>query len=158
MINGINQTQHAVNFDKKIIEVAVAILRYGDEFLLARRALHQHQGGKLEFVGGKIDAGESFFDAVIREVMEELGLSLKTDQLVFMGEIEHHYDDKSVRLHICQAMMNDEQYAAFANRQVGQEGQALLWLSKDTLLASQDALPEANAAILTWLADERTHA
>ena len=44
--------------------------------------MHQHQGGKWEFIGGKIDANESAKQALMREVNEEIGLSLNTDQLV----------------------------------------------------------------------------
>lgn len=54
----------------KIIPVAVAVLRFSDKFLLATRHAHQHQGGKLEFVGGKIEQGETPKSALIREVSE----------------------------------------------------------------------------------------
>ena len=70
-----------------IVSVAVAVLRYTDKFLVAKRHMHQHQGGKWEFIGGKIDANESAKQALMREVNEEIGLSLNTDQLVLFSFI-----------------------------------------------------------------------
>lgn len=134
-----------------IIRVAVAVIRYHDEFLLAMRHQHQHQGGKLEFVGGKIEQGESAESALIREVNEEIGLQLQTDQLVRFGVIAHDYTDKSVELHIYQAHLNDIQYQEFRHRTHGCESQALHWLGLDELLVSGERLPAANLRILDWL-------
>lgn len=134
-----------------IIRVAVAVIRHKDEFLLAMRKAHQHQGGKLEFVGGKIEQSESAPSAFIREVQEEIGLDLQTDQLVRFGVIAHDYTDKLVELHIYQAHLNDIQYQEFRHRTHGCEGQALHWLSLDELLASGERLPAANLRILDWL-------
>ena len=137
--------------DPLTVHVAVAVLRYGDEFLLARRSLHQHLGGKLEFVGGKIQTDESPALAVVREVHEEIGLKLNTDQLVFMGKIAHDYADKSVCLHIYQACLTDCQYGDFRHRSVGLENQSLYWFKQDEIIARAHELPAANARILDWL-------
>ena len=37
-----------------IVSVAVAVLRYTDKFLVAKRHMHQHQGGKWEFIGVRL--------------------------------------------------------------------------------------------------------
>lgn len=137
--------------DNPIIRVAVAVIRYQDEFLLAMRQAHQHQGGKLEFVGGKIEQGELAELALIREVGEEIGLELQTDQLVRFGIIAHDYTDKSVELHIYQVYLTNVQYHAFRHRTHGCESQALHWLSIDELLMSGERLPAANVRILDWL-------
>ncbi|USZ15117.1 NUDIX domain-containing protein [Moraxella sp. FZFQ2102] len=134
-----------------IIRVAVAVIRHKDEFLLAMRKAHQHQGGKLEFVGGKIEQSESAPSALIREVQEEIGLDLQTDQLVRFGVIRHDYPDKSVELHIYQANLNNHQYQEFRHRTHGTEGQSLHWLGLSELLASADRLPKANVRIIDWL-------
>ncbi len=137
--------------DNPIIRVAVAVIRYQDEFLLAMRQAHQHQGGKLEFVGGKIEQGELAELALIREVGEEIGLELQTDQLVRFGVIAHDYTDKSVELHIYQVHLTNVQHHAFRHRTHGCENQALHWLSIDELLMSGERLPAANVRILDWL-------
>ena len=61
---------------KQVIPVAIAVLAYGDNLLLATRHQDQHQGGKLEFVGGKIEQGETPIHALRREVAEEIGLDI----------------------------------------------------------------------------------
>lgn len=148
----IMNTHQTTPKDNPIIRVAVAVICYQDEFLLAMRQAHQHQGGKLEFVGGKIEQGESATSALIREVDEEIGLKLHTDQLVRFGVIAHDYTNKSVELHIYQVHLNDAQYQDFRHRTHGCEKQALHWLNIDELLMSGDRLPAANGRILDWLA------
>lgn len=136
---------------QKIVRVAVAVLQYGEQFLLARRGSHQHQGDKFEFVGGKIEPDESPRQALVREVFEEIGLSLDEGQLQKMGVLTHDYGDKVVELHIHLVAMNAVQYADFAQKSTGSEGQSLHWFSYDELLQLGDELPQANLPILTWL-------
>ena len=121
----------------KITPVSVALLRYGDEFLLARRHAHQHQGDKLEFVGGKIESNETPQIALIREVGEELGLDICANTIHELGQICHDYGDRLVK-----------------DKKIGLDNQALLWLDKTTLLQSAKRLPQANWQILAWLDDK----
>lgn len=133
------------------LAVAVAVLRYQEWFLLALRQQYQHQGGKFEFVGGKICHGESAKSALVREIQEEIGLSLKTDQMVFIGRINHDYGDRAVILHIYEAKLNKENYHFLRQQHTGLEGQSLHWFDMPTLIKHKDSLPAANAAILDWL-------
>ncbi len=63
---------------RKTVEVAAAVLlrecQAGTEFLLARRPEGKVYAGYWEFPGGKVEAGESFRDALTRELHEELGI------------------------------------------------------------------------------------
>ena len=136
---------------KKAIHVAVAVLRYGDEFLLARRHTHQHQGGKLEFVGGKIEQSESPISALIREVDEELGLDINENATTKMGRIWHDYGDKAVYLHVYQVLLTDGQYVDFRDRKIGCDGQEIGFFERDDVLRQKENFPAANAAILAWL-------
>jgi 8-oxo-dGTP diphosphatase len=64
-----------------LVVVAAAILRADGRFLLQRRPLGKEHGGLWEFPGGKIEAGESAKDALVRELKEELGLIIQPDDL-----------------------------------------------------------------------------
>ena len=58
----------------KLIPVVAAIIRREDKVLLGRRPGHKRHGGLWEFPGGKIGEGETEFEAVARELQEELGV------------------------------------------------------------------------------------
>lgn len=62
----------------KIIEVAAAVMLRADgrEFLLAQRPEGKVYTGYWEFPGGKVEPGESVRDALIRELQEELGITV----------------------------------------------------------------------------------
>lgn len=134
-----------------IIEVAVAVIEYQQQYLLAFRHQRQHQGDRYEFVGGKVEAEEQPQTALIREVDEEIGLTLGMQQLRKLGRIEHDYGDKQVRLYIYQVSLSLDQYQQLAQRQYGLEGQALTWVSHEELLNASHPLPAANLPILSWL-------
>jgi len=65
--------------NEKIIEVAAAVLQLPDDrFLLAQRPPDKIWNGYWEFPGGKIEAGEAPYDALVRELQEELGITVTT--------------------------------------------------------------------------------
>lgn len=68
----------SISTSAKVIQVAVGVLTRGAgshrEVFVTRRGLHQHQGGLLEFPGGKCEPGESVAIAMARELGEELGI------------------------------------------------------------------------------------
>lgn len=135
----------------KIIPVAVAVLRFGDKFLLATRHAHQHQGGKLEFVGGKIEQGETPKSALIREVSEEIGLSVADNVITKLGRICHDYGDKIVQLYVYQVHLTKRQYLDFKDKKFGRDNQPMAFYDKAFVLTQKDNFPTANQRILTWL-------
>lgn len=152
LIKGINMTVKGKK-PSEVILVVVAVLRFGDEFLLAIRHHEQHQGGKLEFIGGKIEQNETVQMALVREVREELGLDVSDNQKQYMGQIHHDYGDKAVLLDVYQVILTQVQYDAFYQKTVGLDNQVLLWLDKDALLDSVERFPDANRQILAWLGE-----
>lgn len=138
---------------KKTIDVAVAVICHQDQFLLAYRDESLHQGGKLEFVGGKVETGETPQDALVREVAEELGLDIGGQVISELGRICHDYGDKAVCLWVFLVGLSDAVYQAFLPVKTGVQGQALFWYDKQTLLTLGDKLPKANGEILAWLKD-----
>lgn len=56
------------------IRVFAAVVCVDDRYLICQRPLHKRHGGLWEFPGGKLEAGETMFDAARREMHEELGV------------------------------------------------------------------------------------
>jgi len=77
-------------------EVVAALIREGERFLAARRPAHKARGLLWEFVGGKVEAGETKEAALIRECREELGIELSVGD-VYM-DVTHVYPDLTVHL------------------------------------------------------------
>ena len=77
-------------------EVVAALIWEGDRFLACQRPAHKARGLLWEFVGGKVEAGETKEAALIRECQEELGVTVAAED-VFM-EVTHAYPDLTVHL------------------------------------------------------------
>ena len=58
-------------------QAAIAIIRQGDKFLAIKRSQTVRAPGKICFPGGGVEAGETFEQAVVRELREELGISIE---------------------------------------------------------------------------------
>ena len=136
---------------KTIVNVAVAVIHYKNQYLLGFRDAAQHQGNRYEFVGGKIETGESATQALIREVAEEAGIAIGDSVIVKLGRLHHDYGDKKVSLQVYKVELTIQQYEQHKHRQYGLEGQALTWVDKSKLLAGEYPLPAANKTILEWL-------
>ena len=83
---------------KKQVHVAVGVIKKANLIFIAKRHDEQHQGGKWEFPGGKVEAGETVTQALARELNEEIGIEVKSSTPFL--EIHHEYPDKSVHLDI----------------------------------------------------------
>ena len=80
----------------KITEVVAALIWQGDTFMICQRPAHKARGLLWEFVGGKVEAGESKVEALVRECREELAVTLSVGD-VFM-DVTHEYPDLTVHL------------------------------------------------------------
>ena len=134
-----------------VVNVAVAVIHYQEQYLLGFRNQTQHQGNRYEFVGGKIDANETAKEALIREVSEETGIDIKDNVAVKLGRLHHDYGDKHVCLQVYQVALTEVQFAKHQYESHGLEGQPLVWADKNKLLAGDYPLPAANQTILAWL-------
>ena len=82
--------------DKRIVEVVGAIIKDGDRYLVGQRAANKAQGGLWEFMGGKIEPGETPEQALARECREELDLEIEDEHII--DSIIHDYPEKTIRL------------------------------------------------------------
>ena len=72
-------------------EVVAALIWQGEKFMICQRPAHKTRGLLWEFVGGKVEPGETKEQALIRECREELDVEIRVDD-VFM-EVCHEYPD-----------------------------------------------------------------
>ena len=79
-----------------MIEVVAALIWDQDKFMICQRPAHKSRGLLWEFVGGKVEPGETKEQALIRECQEELAITLSVGD-VFMDVI-HEYPDIIVHL------------------------------------------------------------
>ena len=91
--------------EKKVTEVVAALIWDGHRFLICQRPAHKARGLLWEFVGGKVEPGETKEQALIRECQEELAVTLSVDE-VFM-EVDHEYPDLNVHLTLFNAAISE---------------------------------------------------
>ena len=103
-----------------MIEVVAALIWDNDRFLACQRPAHKARGLLWEFVGGKVEPGESREDALIRECQEELGVTVKPLD-IFM-KVTHSYPDLTVHLILFNAVITSGNIQLF-------EHNAAKWLT-----------------------------
>ena len=127
--------------DRIHVVAAIIFNSRGDQVLIAKRPVDIHQGGLWEFPGGKVDNSEVPYDALCRELQEELDISVISAKYLLTED--HDYPDKKIRL-------ESWLVTAFDGEARGNEGQEISWVSLKTL--GEFDFPAANFAILARLA------
>ena len=89
----------------KVTEVVAALIWDGDTFMICQRPAHKARGLLWEFVGGKVEPGETGEEALIRECREELAVTVSVGA-VFM-DVTHEYPDRAVHLTLYHASSAD---------------------------------------------------
>ena len=77
-------------------EVVAALIWDKDKFMICQRPAHKARGLLWEFVGGKVEMGESHQEALIRECQEELGVLVSVGRE--RSDVVHTYPDATVHL------------------------------------------------------------
>ncbi len=140
--------------DRVPVDVAVGVLiergesgREGQEgrFLLTSRPEGKVYAGHWEFPGGKLEAGETVEQALRRELIEELGITIESAQPWKVELMD--YPHARVRLHFCKVF-------AWAGEFEMREGQQMAWqgLPVEVVPVLPGTIP-----VLQWLAAERGH-
>jgi len=123
------------------LHVAAGILRDGEgRVLVADRSRAAEMQEFWEFPGGKVAAGESAEEALVRELREELGIGVE-DQAHFL-KLEHSYPTFGV-------VIDFFLVSAWRGTPAGREGQLLRWIAPQE--APPDLLLPADAPILEAL-------
>lgn len=82
--------------DKGITEVVAALIRDRDKFMICQRPANKARGLLWEFVGGKVEPGETKEQALLRECREELAVTLTVGEPFL--DVVHEYPDLTVHL------------------------------------------------------------
>ena len=84
-----------------MVEVVAALIWDGNKFMICQRPANKARALLWEFVGGKVEPGETKEQALIREFQEELAITLSVGNLYM--EVIHEYPDITVRLSLFNA-------------------------------------------------------
>ncbi len=126
------------------VEVAIAIIVWEGQVLIARRKKDAYLGDLWEFPGGQQRKGERMEDCLLREVKEELDIDVHIAKL--LCRIKHPYPERTVSLHayLCHPASGIPKPLA---------SQELRWVSLKTLFSF--SFPDANRPILTILQEQQ---
>ncbi|XBS70538.1 8-oxo-dGTP diphosphatase MutT [Acerihabitans sp. KWT182] len=124
-----------------LLTIAVGIIRNAQqEIFIAQRPATAHMGGFWEFPGGKMEAGETPEQALIRELREETGI--RAERPTLLSTSQHHFPERDMAFYFYLV----EHWQGVPS---GNEGQPVRWCPQHELDAS--AFPPANAAIIRQL-------
>ncbi|HWI81622.1 NUDIX domain-containing protein [Ramlibacter sp.] len=130
--------------DRREVAVAVGVLIRSDgDFLLTSRPPGKVYAGYWEFPGGKVEAGESVEQALRRELLEEIGVTIGAVQPWRTQLVD--YPHALVRLHFCKVW-------DWAGELHMREGQTFAW--QRLPVEVQPVLP-GTVPVLAWFAEER---
>lgn len=128
----------------KQLNIAVGIIRDAQgKIFITQRAADAHMAKKWEFPGGKIEAGETPEQALVRELKEETGI-IATGYALY-ETLSHQFSDRHVHLWFFIV-------ERWQGEPWGREGQPGQWISQHLLDIS--AFPPANARVIEKLREE----
>ena len=125
----------------KKLQISVGIIRNAEgEIYITQRAADAHMANKWEFPGGQIEEGETAEQAVIRELQEEVVITVTTLQQ--FDKLEYQFPDRHITLWFW--LVN-----GWDGEPWGKEGQPGRWIAQQDLAV--DEFPPANAPIIEKL-------
>lgn len=109
-----------------MINVVAAVIENKEgKIVIAKRNHKKAQGNLWEFPGGKIEAGEKREEALVRELQEEMGITIKV--MEFLGEKEYHYPEKTINLIVYTAVIEKGDISLL-------EHEEYQWIEKEELV------------------------
>jgi 8-oxo-dGTP diphosphatase len=127
---------------KIILVAACALIDADGRVLIAQRPEGRSMAGLWEFPGGKVEAGETPEASLIRELKEELAITVREECLAPLTFASHSYPDFHLLmpLYVCRRWEGTVQ---------AQEGQALKWVRPNTL--KDYPMPPADVPLISHL-------
>ena len=122
------------------VDVAIGVVRRGNQILICQRRSDDRFGGLWEFPGGKCHAGEEPQACLARELMEELAIEARIVRK--LAVIHHDYPDLRVALHPFLCECDGKEPKPIASQQ-------LKWVEAGEMTALR--FPPANGALLKEL-------
>lgn len=119
------------------IVAAIILDKSQQNIFITKRGDHQHQGGFWEFPGGKVEAGESAEQGLIRELFEEIGIEVTQSQI--FEHFDYDYPDKKL-------VFDFFVVTEFSGEAFGKEGQQGQWVAINQL--NDYEFPAANKPIV----------
>lgn len=107
----------------KTIEVVAAIIYQDGKILATQRGYGDFKDG-WEFPGGKIEPGETAQEAIVREIKEELAVTIHPEKLI--TTVEYDYPKFHLTMHCFFASLEEGHLSLL-------EHEAMKWLTKDEL-------------------------
>ncbi|MEX3011388.1 8-oxo-dGTP diphosphatase MutT [Hoeflea sp. TYP-13] len=127
-----------------VLVAACALVDTDGRVLIAQRPAGKSMAGLWEFPGGKVEAGETPEEAVIRELQEELGITTRIACLAPLTFASHAYDD----FHLLMPLFICRRYWGIPQ---AKEGQALKWVRPRDL--RDFPMPAADEPLVPFLID-----
>jgi 8-oxo-dGTP diphosphatase len=134
----------AVNAKKLLLVAAVALIDPDGRVLLAQRPAGKPMAGLWEFPGGKVKPGERPEDTLIRELHEELGITVREPCLAPLTFASHAYEG----FHLLMPLYACRRWEGLVQPR---EGQALKWVRPRDLRAYP--MPPADEQLIPFLTD-----
>ena len=111
----------------KIRLVSCSILQKKNKYLVSKRPSHKTFAEYWEFPGGKLERNENFYDAIIRELYEELGIVVQIKDLNIIDNVTHSYKKNEV---IIMAVFLLKKWTGAIK---ARESQTIKWVSKSEI-------------------------
>lgn len=127
-----------------LLVAAVALIDTDGRVLIAQRPEGKPLAGLWEFPGGKVEAGETPESSLVRELAEELGITVKPGCLYPVSFASHAYES----FHLLMPLFSCRRWAGIPEPR---EGQTLKWVRPARL--SDYPMPPADAPLVAALTD-----
>jgi len=127
---------------KKIINVVAALIVRKEKVLLSCRPEGKHLQGLWEFPGGKIESKETPEDALERELMEELGISIKKEKIIPLTFSSYNYKNFHIimLLYLCKT---------WSGKIEAKENQKIKWIGAKSI--DKYNMPPADEPLLQYI-------